>query len=104
MSPQANATEPTTVSHAACRSAWARLIAKVYETDPFICPRCGSEMSLIAVITDPKEVSKILRHPMGGALRHLVKIGRSPPGLDASVLNLSSIPGPAPQYLCAHCL
>jgi hypothetical protein len=41
------------VPHRACRSAWARLIAKVYEVDPLICPRCGSEMKLIALITDP---------------------------------------------------
>jgi hypothetical protein len=79
MALQANATEPTTVSHAACRSAWAKLIAKVYETDPLVCPRCGSEMSFIAVITDPVEVRTILRH--------LVKIGRSPPGFDPSTLN-----------------
>ena len=79
MVPQADATEPTMVSHAACRSAWARLIAKVYETDPLVCPQCGSEMRLIAVITDSAEVSTILRH--------LVKIGRPPPGLDASALN-----------------
>ena len=75
------------VSHAACRSAWARLIAKVYEIDPLLCPRCGSEMRLIAVITDPAEARTILRHPKGGALRRLVKIGRSPPGLDANVLS-----------------
>jgi len=79
MSPQAEATQPTPVSHAACHSAWARLIAKVYEINPLLCPRCGSEMSLIAVITDPAEVRKILRH--------LLKIGRAPPGLDASALN-----------------
>jgi hypothetical protein len=87
--------EPATVSHAAYRSAWARLIAKIYEIDPLICPRCGSVMSLIAVITDPAEVRRLLRHPKGGALRHpkggalrhLVKIGRFPPGLDASALN-----------------
>jgi hypothetical protein len=91
MSPQAEATEPTTVSHAVCRSlgrqpfrkkrrepAWAGLIAKVYEIDPLICPRCGFEMSLIAVITDPSEVRKIMRH--------LLKIGRAPPGLDPSAL------------------
>jgi hypothetical protein len=36
-------------------------------------------MRLIAVITDPAEVRTILSH--------LVKIGRSPPGLDASTLN-----------------
>jgi hypothetical protein len=67
------------VPQLACRSAWARLIAKVYEVDPLICPRCGSEMKLIAVITDPPEVRKILRH--------LIKIGRAPPGLDSSSLN-----------------
>ena len=79
MPTQADASEPTSVSHAAYRSAWARLIAKVYEIDPLVCPRCGSEMKLIAVITDPAEVRTILRH--------LVKIGRSPPGLDAGALN-----------------
>ena len=68
-----------TVPQRACRSAWARLIAKVYEVDPLICPHCGSEMKLIAVITDPPEVRKILRH--------LIKIGRAPPGLDPSSLN-----------------
>ena len=67
------------MSHVACRSAWAKLIAKVYETDPLVCPRCGSEMRLIAIITDPAEVIKILRH--------LLKIDRAPPGLDASALN-----------------
>jgi hypothetical protein len=53
---------------------WARLIAQVYEVDPLECPRCHAPMNVIAVITDPDEVKKILRH--------LVKIGRSPPGLD----------------------
>jgi hypothetical protein len=63
-----------TVPQRACRSAWARLIAKVYEVDPLTCPQCGTEMKLIAVVTDPAEVRKILRH--------LVKTGRAPPGLD----------------------
>ena len=63
------------VPQRACRSAWARLIAKVYEVDPLICVHCRSEMKLITVITDPAEVRKILRH--------LIKIGRAPPGLDS---------------------
>jgi hypothetical protein len=67
------------VPQRACRSAWAKLIAKVYEVHPLICARCGSEMKLIAVVTDPAEVGKILRH--------LLKIGRAPPGLDPSSLN-----------------
>jgi hypothetical protein len=74
------AAPPTTqtVPQRAFRSAWARLIAKVYEVDPLICPRCGSEMKLIALITDPAQVGKILRH--------LIKTGRAPPGLDPSSL------------------
>jgi hypothetical protein len=36
-------------------------------------------MGLIAVITDPPEVGKILRH--------LFRIGGAPPGLDPSALN-----------------
>ena len=43
---------------------------------PLTCCRCGSPMRILAVITEPEEVRKILRH--------LVKIGRSPPGLDQS--------------------
>jgi hypothetical protein len=79
--PPADAPHSTTqtVPPHACRSAWARLIAKVYEIDPLICPRCGSEMRLIAVITNPPEVAKILRH--------LTNTGRAPPGLDPSSVN-----------------
>jgi hypothetical protein len=44
-------------------------------------------MRILAVITQPAEVKKILRHPSGGALRRLVKIGRPPPGLDPAILN-----------------
>jgi hypothetical protein len=70
---------PCTVPESACRSAWARLIAKIYEVDPLVCPRCSSKMRVLAVITDPAAVDKILRH--------LIKIGRPPPGLDPSTLN-----------------
>jgi len=58
------------VSGEGSRSTWARLIALVYEVDPLTCSRCGSPMRVFAVITEPQEVRKILRH--------LVKIGRSP--------------------------
>jgi hypothetical protein len=61
------------------RSAWARLIKKVYEVDPLTCSRCGQPMKVLAVITDPPQVLKILRH--------LVKIAKPPPGLDPVSLN-----------------
>jgi len=49
-----------TVSSRASRQSWARLIQKVYKIDPLVCPQCGQEMRVIAVITDPFEVNKIL--------------------------------------------
>jgi hypothetical protein len=81
--------------------AWARLIAKVYEIDliggspcpagalarregvcaansesPLVCTRCSSKMRVLAVITNPAEVKK--------TLRHLIKIGCPPPGRQPS--------------------
>jgi hypothetical protein len=67
------------VSDKESRSAWARPIAHVYEVDPLVSPRCSAPMRVLAVITEPEEVCK--------ALRHLVKIGHSPPGFDPTSLN-----------------
>ena len=61
------------------KQAWARLMANVYEIDPFVCPKCGSEMKVVAVIQETEEIRRILSH--------LVKIGRSPPGFDPLSLN-----------------
>ena len=61
------------------KRSWARLLAKVSDVDPFMCPKCGAEMKVIAIIEDPEELKRILRH--------LVKIGRSPPGFEPDRLN-----------------
>ena len=61
------------------KRAWARLLARVYEIDPMVCPKCGSEMRVTAVIQDPVEIRDILAH--------LVKTGRAPPGFDPTLLN-----------------
>ena len=55
--------EAVEVDSTGYKQAWARLLAKVYEVDPFVCPRCGSEMKVIAVIQDAEEIKKILAHP-----------------------------------------
>ena len=44
------------------RQAWARMIRKVFEVDPLVCPRCGTEMEVVAWITQPSVVDAILRH------------------------------------------
>ncbi|MGB6853312.1 MAG: transposase [Thermoanaerobaculia bacterium] len=34
------------------RLSWAKLIQRVYEVDPLLCPFCGAEMRILAFITD----------------------------------------------------
>jgi hypothetical protein len=46
----------------AMRQAWARLIRRVYEVDPLLCPRCGGTMRVIAVIEQPEVIRQILDH------------------------------------------
>ena len=41
---------------------WRELIKKVWEVDPLICPHCGAEMKLIALVDDDEVIEKILRH------------------------------------------
>ena len=65
-----------TVSDRETRSAWSRLIAQVYEGCAPRCPLDLQSMRILAVITEPEEVRKILRH--------LVKVGRPPPELEQS--------------------
>ena len=59
------------VSAKESRSAWARLLAKVYELDVIACPKCASRIEVIAVILDPAEIRKIISC--------LARHGRGPP-------------------------
>ena len=48
------------------RLSWAKLIRRVYEVDPLLCPFCGSEMKILAVILDfsaAKATAKSLELP-----------------------------------------
>jgi len=44
------------------RRNWARLIQKVYEINPLICPKCQGDMRVISVIEDADVIRKILKH------------------------------------------
>jgi hypothetical protein len=59
------------------RTNWARLIRKVFEVDPLLCSTCGSEMKIIAVLTDPKVVDRIICHLDKNAVTP-----RAPPSTD----------------------
>lgn len=45
-----------------CRRNWARMIKRVYEVDPLLCPRCGGKMKIISFIEDVAVIKKILSH------------------------------------------
>ena len=44
------------------RQNWARLLRKIYEVDPFTCPRCSGPMKIVAVIEQPETIRQILHH------------------------------------------
>jgi hypothetical protein len=49
-------------SHDTSRIAWAKLMARVGEAFPLECPSCGGDIRLIAFITEPDPIRKILTH------------------------------------------
>ena len=46
----------------ALRKGWARLIQKIYEVDPLVCPKCKGTMRIISVIEDVQVIREILMH------------------------------------------
>ena len=44
------------------RRSWARLLRKIFEVDPLLCPQCGVEMRPVSVIEEAAVVDRILRH------------------------------------------
>ncbi len=39
-----------------------RLLRRIVEVDSLLRPRCGGQLAVVAVLTDPKVVDRILRH------------------------------------------
>ncbi len=44
------------------RKNWSRLIQKIYEVDPLVCPKCRGKMRVVTFIEDPDVIKKILKH------------------------------------------
>jgi len=53
---------PNEISSKKFRQNWARLIQKVYEVDPLLCPKCQGTIKIISFIEDLSIIGKILRH------------------------------------------
>ena len=41
---------------------WRECIKKIYEVDPFCCPKCGGEMKIISFINEYLVIRQILEH------------------------------------------
>jgi len=50
------------LSSKAFRKNWARLIQKIYQTDPLKCQKCDGPMRIISFIEDSALIRKILEH------------------------------------------
>ena len=72
--PEADSAGP---ARQAAKAAWAKLIRKVYEVDPLLCPECGTQMRVIALIEDPAVIERILSWL--GLWQPLRPSGPSPP-------------------------
>ena len=71
---------PPPPERAALRRRWANLIRRVYEVDPLVCPRCGSEMRVIGFITEHSVINRILDH-----IRRRDTASRAPPRIRSPV-------------------
>ena len=59
----ASSTAPSTSARShSRRSTWAELLRRVFALDVLTCPHCGGPRRLIAQLTDPIVVRKILGH------------------------------------------
>ena len=38
---------------------WAACMKRIFEVDPLVCPKCGSQMKIKAFITDSKEITRL---------------------------------------------
>ena len=50
------------ISAKAFRKNWARLIQKIYNVDPLMCPNCSGSMKIFLIIDDSRIIKKILNH------------------------------------------
>jgi hypothetical protein len=61
---QQNATEPSadTTDAPTAPLTWAQRLKRVFEIDITLCPLCGGQLRVIADVTDPDLIRKILDH------------------------------------------
>ena len=61
------------------RLSWAKLIRRVYEVDPLLCPFCGAEMKILAFILD-FATAKAIRESLELPAQEPEPLAHAPPG------------------------
>ena len=85
---KAAATEGSSASEVEVRTStargrsWARLMRRIFEVDPLLCPQCQVEMQIVSVIQEVTVVDRLLAHlrKIGGNDPHEGTAQRGPPG------------------------
>jgi hypothetical protein len=65
-----------------CRLPWAVLLKRVFLTDVLECPKCKGRMKIIAAITEPGNVRRVLKHLGLPTEAPRLRAARSPPQLE----------------------
>jgi len=79
---QAPDDDPDQPASLSARIRWAQLIKRVFKADVEQCPHCGGRRLLIAFITDPAVVHRILCHVGLPTEQPTIAPARAPPQLD----------------------
>ena len=75
--------EPAETPHRSpARYLWAMLMARIYAAFPLTCPQCGTEMRIVAFITEASPVQRILNHIGEPAQPPRIASARGPPPWD----------------------
>jgi hypothetical protein len=74
---------------------WAELLKRTFDVDVLQCPKCKGKMKLIAMVTDPKSVTRYL-----ATIGELVEVpdrspSRGPPYWKSTVLRRKALPNAA---------
>ena len=78
-SPSASAERPARASTSETKLPWAELIRRTFSEDLLVCPDCGARMHVIAAITQPDLIAKILTHLDLPMLSRPARRPRAPP-------------------------
>jgi len=65
---------------------WAELLARTFAVDVLCCPTCGGRMKLLAIVTDPKSITRYLAKTGEPTSVPAPSPNRGPPYWKSSVL------------------